>query len=52
MFVTPNRFTLGRHRGRPDPRGEAIAAGDFAPGEDSLAAALDVCAICESPTGR
>ena len=43
---------LHRHRGRPDPRGEAIEASDFRLSEDDLEAALDVCAICESPAGR
>ena len=40
---------LHRHRGRPDPRGEAIEVGDFELREDELAAALDVCAVCERP---
>jgi len=40
---------LHRHRGRPDPRSEAIEVGDFELREDELAAALDVCAVCERP---
>jgi SAM-dependent methyltransferase len=40
---------LHRHRGSPDPRGEAIEIGDFELGEEDLAAALDVCAVCERP---
>jgi len=40
---------LHRHRGSPDPRGEAIEIGDFELGEEDLAAALDVCAVCEGP---
>jgi hypothetical protein len=42
---------LRRHRGDPDPRAEAIEVGDFDLRDDELAAALDVCAICERSTG-
>ena len=42
---------LHRYRGEPDPRAEAIEAGDFELRDLGLDEALDVCAICRAPRG-
>ena len=41
---------LNRHRKEADPRAEAITADDFELRERDLEAALDVCAVCRTPT--
>jgi SAM-dependent methyltransferase len=41
---------LRRHRGKPDPRAEAITVEDFELRDSDLLEALDVCAVCDQAT--